>query len=195
MRPGFLSAPLTIILFLALSGATAAQTLGGREARQRLYNPDGVRVLLYKYDFLSANDLDAIRKRAVDFPYYGAVAMSPGLPAESAIASLNYHDMEHAKSTALKECDNRRETGSQPCVVIAEIYPAGWRTPQDFQMSSAATMALLTYYSGIFTKKAIAISPETGKWALGKGRNAEKDAIAACAAQAGATDCRVVVKD
>jgi hypothetical protein len=113
---------------------------------------------------------------------------------EATVAAANHHSTAAAERAALAGCDAKRK-GAKPCVIVALIRPQGW-AERPFQLSSGATTGFADSFLKIRRDRAFAVSPSTGLWGVGKGRNAGDKAVADCAAKGkGVTDCAVVVAD
>lgn len=184
-----------IMAALAFTLPAGAEPFDGKTARKMVFKPTGVEVALIAHDFLTEQDRMALNYAAQQQPYYAAIAVSPsdGLLSNATLAAANFHDVESARAAALKGCNAARE-GAQPCVVVAEIRPKGWQA-RPLSLSADATFGLRKTYGRGRGEKAMAISPATGKWTVEKGAGAAAAALASCARQAGATDCRIVVAD
>ncbi|GAA0286505.1 5-aminolevulic acid synthase [Rhodovulum strictum] len=183
-------------LVTALAASTAsAEPLDGATARAQIFEPSGVEVTVMALDFLSAKDRTVLDFVATQQKYYGAIAAAPGegLRSEATVAAANYHDVESARIAALKGCDSVRK-GGPACVIVAEIRPIGW-TPRQISLSADASEGLRKTYRPARGAKALAISPATGIWAVARGAEAGRDAVASCARQSARDDCRVVVAD
>ncbi|MGC9417571.1 MAG: 5-aminolevulic acid synthase [Rhodovulum sp.] len=177
------------------SGAARAEVLDGRTARSLVFDPAGVQITLVRHGFLSDKEQQALEFAARQQKYYGAIAVAPseGLLSEATVAAANYHDVGSASAAALKACDSARK-GGKACVIAAEIRPAGWE-PRPIGLSADATEGLRKTYRPMKAPKALAVSPATGIWAVASGASADRDAVADCARQSSAGDCRVVVAD
>lgn len=181
-------------LTVAWTGAAAAQELPNlRDARGLVFAEDGAiewQILpdpsLTAADLATLDQINRIQPQA----YYGAMAIAPsqGLAAATTSMAANFHDEANARTAALAACDSARGDDGSPCVVVMVIRPAGWQPGRALQLSSEAAAALRSDYRRLARRsRAMAISPGTGQWGIGAGRDA---AIAACAA----ADCRVVVE-
>jgi hypothetical protein len=191
VRAGLLAAGLA-----SLAAAAGAQTPTGETAAPLLFAPAGVEVEVLPQSFLAADQAAVLAQVAAGQPYYGAVALSPdeGLMSEATVAAANHHSTEAATAAALAGCDAKRR-GATPCVIAALIRPKGW-APRGFQLSSGATAAVFDDYARVRRDKALAVSPATGLWGIGKGRGAAEKALADCAGKGqGVTDCAVVLVD
>jgi len=192
-----------LITFTILSATIAgiaiadpASPLRGRAARKLMYPPATAQARIIPQSFLSDDDLALIAQVAATQPYYGAVALSPseGLRSRATLAAANFHDLENARAAALAGCNETKKEVSQDCVIVAEILPEGY-APRALSLSSDATAALTGIYRKGFGRKALAISPSTGKWAVAKGAGASAAAVADCTAKAAAGDCVVAVEN
>lgn len=189
------------VLGLALSSIALpllAQDLPNlREARRLTFAPDGaVEVEYIANDAVSANDaamlqLDLFQQQiGASVPYYGAVAMAPGmgLQSEATVAGANFHDVENARAFALAGCEDLRRGEGPDCVVVMVIRPQGWEAGRALQLNAQATAALRGDYRRLRRPRAMAISDATGRWGIG---GSEAAAVSEC----GESDCRVVVID
>lgn len=167
-----------------------------REARRLTFAPNGaVEVEYIPNDAISAEDrallqLDLFQTQlAASVPYYGAVAMAPGmgLQSEATVAGANFHDEENARAFALAGCEEARRAGPD-CVIVLVIRPEGWEPGRALQLNTEATAALRGAYRQLGRPRAMAISDATGQWGIGE---SEETAVANC----GQEDCRVVVRD
>ena len=82
-------------------------------------------------------------------------------------------------------------------MVAARTLPADY-SAQPLQLSVDATRAFRDDYRPARAPKAMAISPDTGKWAIARGDGAGNAAVSQCNAQAatlGAQDCYVAIAD
>lgn len=123
-------------------------------------------------------------------PYYGALAMAPeaGLASEFTALAANYHDEDNARAAALEACEATRADEGTPCIIALVIRPDGWEAGRVLQLSAEATAALSNEYRALPRRsRVLAISPATGRWGVGEGREA---AFEAC----GAEDCVAVVE-
>ena len=105
-----------------------------REARRLTFAPNGaVEVEYIPNDAVSANDAAMLQMEifqqqiGASVPYYGAVAMAPGmgLQSEATVAGANFHDADNARAFALAGCEELRRDGPD-CVVVMVIRPQGW---------------------------------------------------------------------
>lgn len=181
---------------LCLLGATGAMAspMGSDAARKALLATTGVSVEVMPHRALSEAEVKAVTMVAEGQVHYGAVAFSPGdgLMTEATVAAIDFHSTEAAAAAAVAECDAKRKARAR-CAVVALIRPAGWE-PRPVQMSAAAAAAFRKDY-GRNGPRAMALSQSTGKFGLGKGRNAQADALAACNRNVAAADCVVVIAD
>jgi hypothetical protein len=191
------------VLAAALAGGAtlagphaAAQTLTEAQARDQVASPRGSRILVADLDFLNDQAKRQIEAAAEQFPYYAALVLSPGDPAEnqSGLTVANYHSPQVATEIALSTCNARRTSGA-PCVVVAQVVPRRYE-PGRLTLSKEATEALRGEFRRLDSPKAFAISPGTGRYAMARGDGTR--ALSACnarAAEAGEADCRIVVFD
>lgn len=193
MRSGLLG--LGIVL-ATLPGMAAAQVVDTKSARKQVFSERGRSVTVADLSFLTPDVRKATEQYAAGFDYYGAMAVSPGDPADtgSAVAVQNYHSVASAQAAALKGCEARRTTG-KPCVIVATTAPRGYK-PRSFTLSVEATTALKKDYRKLKAPKAFAVSPSTGAFGFARGDGGR--AIAQCntgAARKGASDCQVAIQD
>ncbi|MEL6209871.1 MAG: hypothetical protein AAFR44_06750 [Pseudomonadota bacterium] len=177
------------------AGAVAAQ-VDSRTARNQTFPERGRSVEVADLSFLGAAERAAVEEYAKQFDYYGAMAVSPGDPADtgSAVAVANYHSVRAAQKAALDGCNARRRTG-RACVIVATVLPRRYQA-RGFTLSVEGTAALKGAYRRLDSPKAFAISEATGAFGFARGDGAR--ALSACnerAAPNGARDCRVVVVD
>lgn len=181
----------------AIAAPVLAQDLPNlREARRLTFAPNGdVEVEFIPNAALSATDsamlqMDLFQAQiGASVPYYGAVAMAPGmgLQSEATVAGANFHDEENARAFALDGCEELRR-GGPACVVVMVIRPEGWEPGRSLQLNTEATAALRGDYRRMGRPRAMAISDITGQWGIGE---SEAAAVSDC----GQDDCRVVVVD
>jgi hypothetical protein len=185
-----------VIGVAASAGAAWAQVPTGDAVQPLLFPETGAVVEMLPQSFLSEEQAAILAQVGAAQPYYGAIAVSPdeGLMVEATVAAANHHSTGAAERAALAGCDAKRE-GATPCVIVALIRPQGW-AERSFQLSSGATAGFVDSFLKIRRDRAFAVSPVTGLWGVGKGRNAADKAVADCAAKGkGVTDCVVVVAD
>jgi hypothetical protein len=183
-------------LACGFSGVASAQVLTGEQAAAVLFAPTGAEVELLKTDFLPKDQAELLRQVGAAQPYYGAIAVSPdeGIMVDATVAAANQHSVEAASVAARAACDAKRK-GKRPCEVVALIRPAGWEQ-RALQLSSGATAAFLDEYVKVTRDKALAISPTTGGWGIGKGRDAAAKAVKDCATKdPKPADCVLAVQD
>jgi len=181
------------------AGAAMAEPMDGRSAKKMLYSPRGGQIEVLAQDFLTEADVKTLRTLAkVDgfktLYYYGAIAASPrdGVLHESIHAAIDHHSVEAAGKQAVAGC-NAKRTGGAKCVVVALIRPKKWTEDRPLQLSATATEAFRKVYSRGRGPKAMAISPGTGKYGIGKGDGAVDAALSACSKDA--DDCEIVIQD
>lgn len=185
------------VAMAAVTAATAvAAQVDSRTARSQAFPERGRSVEVADLSFLGATERAAVEDYAKQFDYYGAMAVSPGDPANtgSAVAVANYHSVRAAQQAALDGCNARRSTG-RACVIVATILPRRYE-PRGFTLSVGGTAALRGAYRRLSTPKAFAISEATGAFAFARGDGAR--ALAACNEQAapdGVRDCRIAILD
>lgn len=177
-----------------------AQIPGEAEARSALFGTRGVAVSLS--GALSATDQEIMR-RTIDLladqlngpvKYYASIAYSPdeGLLSEALQSAMNYHSVAAADAAAIGACNAARAPGARTCEIAARVLPRGYES-RALTLSHDATGAFERAYRREKSPKAMAISPSTGAFAIGRTADA---AVAACRANGnGAADCRVVIAD
>jgi len=182
-----------IVLSCFALPATAQELPGLREARTMIFAEDGaVSWEVIEDPALTAADIATLDQinRVQPQPYYGALAMAPdaGLASEFTALAANFHDEENARAAALAACEANRAGDGAPCIVALVIRPEGWEPGRPLQLSAQATAALQDEYRALPRRsRVLAISPSTGRWGVGEGRDA---AFAAC----GVADCTAVVE-
>lgn len=187
------------LLGVVLSGliplGALAQTVSGAEVEPQVFDPDRAEVVFYDAQVLSDEERPIVTQIAQGQKYYAAMALAPdhGLLHPATVLAANYHDVGAARAAALRECNSLRE-GGRGCVIVLEVRPAGWAA-QNVQMNADATTAFLSDYLSGNGSRAMALSPRTGEWGLGQGPNAAAEALSACSAPTGATDCALRVVD
>lgn len=182
--------------FVALAGAAMAQVPTGDAVQPLLFPATGAVVEILPQSFLPRDQAAILAQVGAAQPYYGAIAVSPdeGLMVEATVAAANHHSTAAAERAALAGCDAKRK-GATPCVIVALIRPQGW-SERPFQLSSGATAGFVDSFLKVRRDRAFAVSPSTGLWGVGKGRNAADKAVANCAAKGkDVADCAVVVAD
>ena len=183
-------------LVVGLAPVAQAQAMSGADLAAMLFPPTGAEVELLKVDFLPADQAELLRQVGATQPYYGAIAVSPdeGIMVEATVAAANQHSVDAASMAAIAACDAKRK-GARPCEVVALIRPAGWQQ-RPMQLSSGATAAFTNDYMSVQRDKAFAISPTTGGWGIGKGRNAAAKAVDDCATKDPKPgDCALAAQD
>ena len=181
-------------LGLVVSGAALAETvLTQKQAKRALFGVRGTEGAVSQTDKLSDQDRAILAEVAKTQKYYGAIAFSPdeGLLSEATVAAANYHSVEPAREAALAECNSKRASGAQRCVIGADILPKRYEPGRAIQLNMDATVAVGKEYRRLRGNKAFSISSDTGEWGFGA---SEEEAQAACASK-GARDCRVVLRD
>jgi len=185
---------ICVIVLSCLALPAIAQELPDlREARTMIFAEDGAvswEVIgdpaLTETDVATLDQINRVQPQ----PYYGALAVAPdaGLASEITALAANYHDEENARAAALAACEANRAGEGAPCIVALVIRPEGWEPDRALQLSAQATAALLDEYRALPRRsRVLAISPGTGRWGVGEGREA---ALAAC----GVEDCTAVVE-
>lgn len=182
-------------LLAMTAGAALAQPLTADAVKPMLFAPGGAEVEMIPNKFLPADQAAILKQVGAVQPYYGAIAVSPdeGIMVEATVAAANHHNTDAAKVAALAGCEAKRK-GKSPCAIVALIRPKGW-TARPFQLSSGATSGFLDDYSKIRRDRAFAMSPATGLWGLGKGKDAASKAVSDCMAKGPARDCAVAIVD
>lgn len=194
---------LTAALILAtpamLAGAAVAEPVDGKTAAKMLFSPKGSQTVVRDDTGLSETDVKTLKImfQSNSFPYYGAVAMSPGdgLVSEATNMAQNMHSPAAAAAAALASC-NKVKKAKEPCIVVADVLPKRWQA-EPLTLNQDATAALKDYRRGR-GEKAMAISPATGAWSVAEGKNAALAATNDCLNKAqplGAKDCVVVIAD
>lgn len=188
----------SLVIAGALASAALAQTaappLTGKEARALMFSPKGSAVEMMPLEFLTPENTALLQQVAEGYAYYAAVAIAPDedlLKSEATMLVANQHSTEAATEIALAQCDKARK-GGKACVIAALVRPKKWEQ-RALQLSVEATVALDKEY-GRSGPRAMAISAQSGAWALGKGDGAADAALASCAAK-GAKDCAVIAAD
>lgn len=184
---------IMVAIGLLAGEAALADPVTGKTAQGQLFDPAKPEVVMAPANVLSAKDQKLLQSVLVGQPYFGAIAVSPdeGLASEATVAAANHHTAEAATRAALDACESKRK-GKRPCAIVGTIRPEGWK-PQALSLSSDATKGFRETY-GSRGPRALAISPSTGRWGLGKGEGAGKSALAECA-KSGAADCILAVAD
>jgi hypothetical protein len=187
---------LATLLAPAASGLALAQATGDAVAPM-LFDAKAAEVELIPQPFLPADQAELLKQVGVMQPYYGAIAISPdeGIMVEATVAAAGHHSTEAAAAAATSACDAKRK-GATPCAVVALIRPKGWQAT-GFQLSSGANEAFGKDYTRIRRAKAFAISPSTGVWGIGKGKEAAAAAIEDCRTKLNPApaDCAVAIVD
>lgn len=190
-----LTAPLLATALAALPAL--ADPVAGTDARAQLFHPEHVEVVRYNAEGLSDQEVQILASVAQGQKYYAAVAFAPadGLMSEATVMAANHHTVGAARTAALAECEERRSNAGR-CVIVLEVRPAGWQA-RDLQLSADATTDFGDEYPRRGGDAALAVSPATGLWGLGRGDNAATEALAACAGAGtdDVTDCVVVIAD
>ena len=185
---------LTGIAFICFGGIGFAEPITGKEAAKLMFSPKGAEVVMMPVQGLPPESAALLQQVVKDYAYYAAVAIAPDediLKSEATMLVANHHSTEAAAAAALAGCDKVR-TGGAKCVIAALVRPKKWE-PRALQLSVEGTVAFKNDY-GKRGERAMAISAETGFFALAKGENAQAAAVKACA-EKGASDCAVAVAD
>ena len=179
---------------MVLAGAAVAEPISGKDAQKLMFSPKGAEVALLPVQGLTPENAALLGQVVKDYAYYAAAAIAPDevlLESEATTLVANHHSVEAASAAALAGCNTLRKTDA-PCVVAAIVRPKKWQA-RGLQLSAEGTAALKDDY-GKKGVRAMAISTQTGFFALAKGANAQAAAVAACTDK-GASDCAVVVAD
>lgn len=198
MRKGIWIGAVALAAGMAAWSA-AAGPVPGETAAAQLYPVKPAAVALTKSAAVPAADRALLEQALKDVTYYAAVAVSPteGIRGPSAAVAANFHDIDNARRAAMRICGEKRAASARPCEVVAEVRPAGWEKGR-LQLSAAATEAFADKYRSVRRAKALAVSPSTGSWGIGKGGDAATRALADCARLGAAgplVDCIVVIAD
>lgn len=188
--------PLAALLGLLLAPLSAtAEPLSGDAAREQLFLGQGVEVLRYTTEGLSADEVTLLTTLAQSQRYYAAFAYAPdaGIMAEPTVMAANYHDSASARAAALAQCDQRR-SGGAACTLLMEVRPQGWEE-RALTLSADATEGFQRDFLSVNGPRALAISRQTAGWGIGEGENAADRAQARCAQTPDARDCTVVIAD
>ncbi len=183
-----------LVALSLLVPCAALAELTTKEARKLMFREKGRSVVVADVPFLGDAERKALEAYAAEFPYYGAMALSPGDPADSgsAVALSNYHSPQDAERAALAACEARRKTGAA-CVIIATVTPRRYKA-RDLTLSVEATGVLKGAFRKLEAPKAFAVSPATGAWGFARGDGGR--ALEQCNAKTGgARDCKIVVAD
>ena len=194
-----------LLVLAALAAAPVeAEPLSGAQAETMLFGLRGQAVAvstgLSQTDqtiLRMVIDLSAERMRQPLY-WYASIAFSPdnGLVAEPGpISAANHHGVAAADRAALAACDAARPRGTRPCVIGARVLPRGYE-PRAVELSFGATSAFRASYRRARGEKAMAISPETGQFAIVTGAGAPEAAVARCnALSQGVRDCIVAIRN
>lgn len=194
LRIAFAGLALSALVVSAVAPPAVAQTLTERQARSSVPDSRSRTVLMSDLDWLGDAESRAVEDYAKQFNYYGALAVSPGDPADtgSAVAVANYHSPQDAQRAALASCNAKRTSGGA-CVIVATVVPRGYRSGVP-TLSEEAVDALKGDFRRMDSPKALAISPSTGFFGIARGDGGR--ALSTCAARAaeqGQSDCRIFV--
>jgi len=187
---------LPAALIMAMTALAAqAQPFGAAEAGPMIYPADRVEVVRHGLTDLPDEQLQTLLTVARTQRFHAALAYAPnaGVIAEPTVMAANHHSPEAARAAALAECDARRQGGAR-CVLALEVRPAGWQA-QPLSLSADASAAFARDYRRARGARAMAISAASGSWVVARGEAAEAEALAACEAESGAGDCRIVLRD
>ena len=179
---------------MVLAGAAVAEPISGKEAKKLMFSPKGVEVLLLPVEGLTPEHAALLGQVVKDYAYYAAAAIAPDevfLESEATTLVANHHSVEAASAAALEGCNKLRKGGAA-CAVAAVVQPKKWQA-RGLQLSAEGTAALKDDYSKK-GERAMAISAQTGFFALASGAGAQAAAVAACS-EKGASDCFVAVAD
>ncbi len=183
-------------LISVVAGAALAEPINYKAAKGMMFKSKGAVVTLIPHPSVSEKDAKVLKQVGETQAYYGAIAMSPseGLASPALVAATNHHSVESASAQAIEFCNDKRESGSKKCVVVAQIFPKKWKA-KPVQFSAGATEAFGKEYRRIRGDKAFATAASTGDFGIGKGETAAAQAVENCAAKNGATDCEVTIAD
>ncbi len=182
-----------------LATAAAGQTFDERSARAEMFSTKGYGIQvsggLSEKDRATVQALIPImgKETGQGVRYYTSIAYAPdqGLVSEALQGAVNFHSPSAADAAALAACETNRR-GGRPCAIAARVVPKNYER-RALTLSVDATEALQGDYRRSRSPKALAISPTSGAWGIGRGDQA---AIAACADnKERPRDCRVVVRD
>ena len=197
-----------------VAGVAMAEPIPEKEASRFLFSASGMAVALNPDSGLEEGQIGTIEaillqlEGAAGANYYGAVVVSPAFfemmatdPAGAATSGLlqvaeRCHSVQAAANVAMRACETARQSGQPRCVIAAQILPKKYK-PQPLQLSRGATEAMKDYRKGRGAK-ALAVSPSTTAWAIGRGEAAAITALTACNAAAQEfkqQDCAVVIED
>jgi hypothetical protein len=191
-----------LVIAIAFAAPAAAEPVTGDQARDLLF---GLRGQTIAIDSNLPEREQTILRMVIDLSdkqmrqplyWYASIAYSPdiGLTAEPGpVAAANHHGVAAADRAARAACDAARPAGSQPCVIGARVLPRGYE-PRPLELSFGATSAFRDSYRRVRGEKAMAISPQTGQFAIATGAGAAEAAVAQCnALSQGAGDCVVAI--
>jgi len=183
-------------LFSMAAAGVMAEPISTKAAKKMMFKSKGAVVKLIPHPSVSEKDGKILAQVGATQAYYGAIALSPdeGLASPALVAAANHHSIAAASEQALGFCNEKRESDSAACVVVAEIYPKGWK-PQELQLSAGATEAFRKDFRRIRGAKAFATAISTGDFGIGQGDAAEIDALANCAQKNAASDCEITIAD
>lgn len=181
-----------VVACLTVPGV-AQQVLDQSTAKRQLFGTRNSDLTVVPQPSLSELDEATLKEmpRLASLQYYGALAIDPsvGLQNEASTGAFNYHSLEAARGAAVDGCSAKR-SGTDACVIVAEVTPRRYQAGRTFTLSQDASRAVNGRDFGRAGRDAaLAISSGTGSWGLGDG---EEAAVAACAVS-GASDCTIVV--
>ncbi len=182
------------LILSGLANAGLAEPISGKDALKQVFAPKGSEVEMLPVDGQTAENAALLQQVVKDYAYYAAVAIAPDeelLKSEATMLVANHHSAEAAAAAALDGCNKARK-GGKSCVVAAVVRPKNWKA-RGLQLSVEGTLALRNDY-GKRGERAMAISAQTGFFALGQGAGAQAAALKACADK-GAKDCEIAVSD
>ena len=181
-----------------MAAPVLADAVDERAARKMLFSDRGHAVQVA--DGLSETDAATVRaiiplmaeQLRQPVRYYAAIAWSPenGLVHDSLQGAMNHHTPGAAARAAVAACNAQLATGTG-CEVAAWVVPKRYKR-HELSLSVSATAAFNGTYRKTDGPKVFAISPALGSWSIATG---EAAALADCAAQSGAADCEVVIRD
>jgi hypothetical protein len=192
-----------VVTGLSVTNVAAQELPNARDAAKQLFktgkNKTIVRIV--RPDLVPAQYQDALQKAAKLQKFYEAMAASPseGMLAPSASQAINHNSSAAAQAAALAVCNGKIKKGAEPCVIIAEFLPKGYKGPRSFSLSYNASEIFAKTYKRAKKPKAFAASASSGEWGQAVKATtleaARAAALAECSAKAvakGAEDCVIV---
>lgn len=173
-----------------------ADPVDSAAAQTQLYIGAQVEVIQVDMSGLSAEETTLLTTIAASQKFYAALAFAPalGIMAEPTMLAANHHSPESARAAALAGCNERRGRSGRACVIALEVRPTGWEA-RDLSLSADATAGFDTDYRPRRGNRALAASPSTGQWGIGRGRSATDDAMSACQGTPAVSDCVILIAD